>query len=800
MTNYNTFLYLVIVYLVCVITKINAQPFLKDPLQNYLSTFQPEKAYVHTNQYHYTPGDRIFYKIYLMSKDGPSPFTKNIFVEWYDQEGDFISRQIVPAIMGISAADFVIPQKYAGQQVHMKIYTKWMQLQNPTPFLVTSFKVLQTNQSMVSPDSSANGLKIKAQLEGGSWVKGISSVITITTHNDNNIPLGMKGRIIDAKGEALSFFSTEPYGWGQVEVTPLSSDMHFIQVEMPDGSWVQQQLPKVLENGVALKFDPIDKSFLVQRSSVVSDAEKNIFIALMHKDELLIETKVSLQERLRLRGIIRTDSFPDGFHRLIWFDSEKNVLGQRVFFLHKPQPVTLTLDVDTLSVDKKGINVFTLVSLDTLLTSLSVSVTDADFEESHPNNTIYQLMGADVFKSTPSYSHLAAKWADQQNYRAIDQWLQAQDIWYPNVSDALAGHLIPVIAEREQSYIQLKGVISNLGDRKTKKAETMNVIISAGDDRKILSMDLANDGSFQCDDLFFYDSVNMYFQPNRINLSDKNSIQISTNLQNTNTIFELPVNKLRRTNDIDSLMSLQMKYAEEKYLLDSLSRSTTLKDVVVTSRIKTRIEELDEKFTNGFFRSDGIKFNIIDNNLATVMPSVFHYLQGRIAGLNISFNPMNMPILTWRFEPVAVFLDEMQLFDLSIVSSMSMLDVAYVKVFRPPFLGTFAGGSGGAIAIYTRRGDDYKKDDISNLRKVKLYGYTKPTSWESTLNPTDDRKKPNKDIRKTLYWNPSVQLDGEVGAYRFRFNNNDVTTRFRVIAEGFNKEGKLVRFEKIIAK
>jgi hypothetical protein len=88
--------------------------------------------------------------------------------------------------------------------------------------------------------------------------------------------------------------------------------------------------------------------------------------------------------------------------------------------------------------------------------------------------------------------------------------------------------------------------------------------------------------------------------------------------------------------------------------------------------------------------------------------------------------------------------------------------------------------------------------DVTGLRRIKLEGYSRPTNWESTLSDPDNNKKQVRDIRKTLYWNPSVQLDKNVNTYTIRFKNNDVTTRFRLIAEGVNKEGKPIRLEKII--
>jgi hypothetical protein len=136
--------------------------------------------------------------------------------------------------------------------------------------------------------------------------------------------------------------------------------------------------------------------------------------------------------------------------------------------------------------------------------------------------------------------------------------------------------------------------------------------------------------------------------------------------------------------------------------------------------------------------------------------------------------------------------------DPSVLNNIPMSDVAYVKVFRPPFIGAPFGGFGGGIAVYTRRGDEGGMYDVTNLKHIKLEGYSRTTNWESSLSDPEKKKKPVRDIRKTLYWNPSVQLDKDVNQFVVRFSNNDVTKRFRIIAEGLTKGGDLIRLEKLI--
>ena len=776
-----------------------AQKDIKDALEEYLMARQPEKAYVQSNQYHYSVGERIFYKVYLVAGDSLSAYTRNVYAEWYDQDGKYIQRQVLPAAMGLTAGDFLIPDKYIGQRIYLKLFTAFMQQPTSVPFLVTSFVVDQPGQMLMAPDTGTEGVQVMVHPEGGVWVKGISSVLTIRTKNGNDLPLGMNCRIIDENGQMVNLVSTAPLGYAQVEVTPESTGPYYIQVELPNGIWAQQALPAIQAQGVAFRFDPLDFSFILQRTPDAPPSQQKVTLLVMHQNKRVLETSFSLEQKTRLKGRFSIDSFSTGFHRLIWLDDQQQILGQRVIYLHRPKSESILLNTDTISFDKKGQNVFTLQSLDTLFSSLSVAITDAGYEEINPDNSVYQLMGSDIFLTYPTQTNQAIRWLADNQFRLFDQWLQAQRIWYPAMNDLLTDTIVSAFPRAETGYIHIRGKVDNLSEKKTKKAGSMNLIISTGNNEKeLVQAELDAEGSFYLEDLFYYDSVSVYLQPNGITITDENKIILQNNLLLGDAARKLSVPKLQLMATADSLAKVQQKYAADKRILDSMAASGTLQEVVVTTRVKKRIEEIDEKYTTGVFSSDGIKMDIVSDNFAIAQPNVFSYLQGRVAGLQISTQTYGPPSLRWRGDPVAVFLNEVQLTDPSALNNIPMSDVAYIKVFRPPFFGAYLGGSGGAIAVYTRRGDEGGMYDVTGLKRIKLEGYSRPTNWENNLTDPDSKKKPVRDIRKTLYWSPSIQLDKDVNTYTIRFKNNDVTTRFRFIAEGVNKAGKLIRLEKII--
>ena len=127
-----------------------------------------------------------------------------------------------------------------------------------------------------------------------------------------------------------------------------------------------------------------------------------------------------------------------------------------------------------------------------------------------------------------------------------------------------------------------------------------------------------------------------------------------------------------------------------------------------------------------------------------------------------------------------------------------MSDIAYIKVFRPPFMGAAGSGPSGAIAIYTLKPNELKYSIEKGLNSVLLNGYS---AYKEFYNPDyfDTSQNALLDTRTTLYWNPYILTDKTSKTFKLEFYNNDVTKKFRIIIEGVNALGKLARIEKIIS-
>jgi hypothetical protein len=113
-------------------------------------------------------------------------------------------------------------------------------------------------------------------------------------------------------------------------------------------------------------------------------------------------------------------------------------------------------------------------------------------------------------------------------------------------------------------------------------------------------------------------------------------------------------------------------------------------------------------------------------------------------------------------------------------------------------MGAPGGGTGGGIAIYARKGGDEKQEPGKGLSNNTVSGYTLIKEFYSPDYDSFSEENEKKDLRTTLYWNPSIVTAPGNNKVLLKFFNNDVTESFRVIIEGMTKDGRLAHVEQMM--
>jgi len=150
----------------------------------------------------------------------------------------------------------------------------------------------------------------------------------------------------------------------------------------------------------------------------------------------------------------------------------------------------------------------------------------------------------------------------------------------------------------------------------------------------------------------------------------------------------------------------------KKILLIAALFTTTLAAVAQTHVRNTNSQKeiLNDKYASGMFKNaEGTVFDIENENVQAYF-NILDWLEGRVAGLQVYVSRSGIRVPVIRGSVASIYVDEMRM-DASFLNSLSVNDIAMIKVIKGPFAGAIGNGGGGMIAIYTLKGEEEEEEE-----------------------------------------------------------------------------------------
>ena len=769
---------------------------IENNLQIYANNFTQERIYLHYDKSTYAPGESIWFKAYLMQTIFPVDESKTVYIDWTDENGKLLLHSVSPIEDGAAFGQFDIPESFAGQYIHVKAYTKWM-LNFDSAFLYNKdIRILSDSSS-----SSVSKNTIQPELtffpEGGDAIAGVTNKIAFKANDQFGRPIKIKGDIRNGKGVVINKLNIVHDGMGYFFIMPQAGETFFASWEDEKGNHHKTELPVIKNSGVSLQVTVIGarRNFLVSAAPAsVSEINSVHIIGTMYQQPVFNIEKV-LKEG-RAEGVIPTQSLPSGVLTITVFDDQWKPLAERITYVNNEEyTFQPEMKVQHWGLNKRARNEIEISVPDSLYANLSVSVTDAGIDDDSSDNIISHLLLTGELKgkiNNPAYYFL-------NNSDSIMQQLDLVMLthgWRRFDWEKVLNGKFPVINyPRDTSYLTLSGKIYGATPSQLRSAgEIILMVNRKNSGMQIITAPVNGDGSFNDPSLILFDTARIYYQlPKSKGLGDvsvqflQNKLSPFSNNSKANGYF---YNHLADTSG--NRYHIQLNDAAEREL--KYLKGKVLATVEIKARQKSATEEMDKKYTSGLFSGgDAREFDLVNDPFASSAMDIFQYLQGKVAGLQINATS-SPPTLSWRGGTPQIYVDEMPTSP-DMVSSVPVSDVAFIKVFQPTFMGGSGGGSGGAIAIYTRRGDDRKEEPGKGLSNNSVSGYTAIRQFYSPNYETFSEENEKKDLRSTIYWNPSVITSPGKNKVTLTFFNNDITNAFRVVIEGMTKDGRLAHIE-----
>src|SRR5262245_18593254 len=136
----------------------------------------------------------------------------------------------------------------------------------------------------------------------------------------------------------------------------------------------------------------------------------------------------------------------------------------------------------------------------------------------------------------------------------------------------------------------------------------------------------------------------------------------------------------------------------------------TFSQVRLSRHSNSQAEILNDEYCSGLFKNaEGTIIDVANQNVSAYF-NILDWLEGRVAGLQVFVTRNGARVPVMRGSVSSIFVDEIRM-DPSFLNSLSVHDIAMVKVIKGPFAGAIGNGPGGTIAIYTLKGDDEESED-----------------------------------------------------------------------------------------
>lgn len=205
----------------------------------------------------------------------------------------------------------------------------------------------------------------------------------------------------------------------------------------------------------------------------------------------------------------------------------------------------------------------------------------------------------------------------------------------------------------------------------------------------------------------------------------------------------------------------------------SFQNMRRLQTVVVKRDVNTqRIALLEKEHgISGPFKSvNAYAFDAANDPLISVSSDARSYLSSKLPHVNIGSGRMN------RGDNIRLFINETPS-EFSELEYLFADDLSYIKFFQPPSILNPSGGA--ALAVYTKKGNQYKRSSLAKAFTAKVMGYTEPLAKSISLK------------EETIYWQPMALLSVLNPYFTIPLNKSELKNTTLTI-EGVTESGKIV--------
>lgn len=801
-----------------------------DQIDNFNHLYPQEKVYLHFDNTGYFLGERIWFKAYLTEASTlqASPFSKVLYVELLTPEGDVLETKKYKVEKGMTHGDFILKDSFYAGYYEVRAYTRAMLNFGDEVVFRRVFPVfdsakagnyqarkmtVRANRNRVvfkrtkSPDYSA--IHLDFYPEGGNLVANISNRVAFKAVNKTGQNIAVTGTLYDSSGKEISSFSSLHLGMGSFEFVPeLAAGKYYVIVESA-GKQEKIRLPDVQASGYTLRANNLQAENLVVQMEKTKDIPAQLVgLSVSCRGKVYHSVPLMMGNEAHTLKLPKA-GLPSGVVQLTLFTPTGAVLADRLVFIDHQQTAVIQATVPDSLAPYQAVTIDFEV-LDHQQQAVETTFSLAVRNHSTLIDTYYSddistamLLSSDLkgYIENPAWYFSST---DTERLLSLDLLLMVQG-WRRYCQEQMAG-VKPFEAKYGiEPFLIIEGHVSSIVPKKPQKnidvkMWMLNMKEGASQQGKCVT-DKEGKFNFALEDLYGKWQLNLQTsrknKPKFLNIILNRNISPAPNYYSfyENTLPEIQESADRNSKKKELIQTtslpkgLLLKKEEDASILlveDSI-KSHLLKEVEV-KRKKIPMQEIIRRHANIVLNVPQELDKITDDNKYYVNKVKDFLLQtndnfsliGTASGIKFRYKLRGVNFHFDGSSPVAT----------DGINTLLLSDVESIVIAEyDPFDLSSGGGTPAAVFI-TLKDPSKNPKEPRGIRQTTYAGYNRPSEF---FNPdyTYYSLPPEKDFRRTLYWNPNVTTDKN-GKASVRFFNNGDCRELNISAEGMTSEGRTV--------
>ena len=415
-----------------------------------------EKVYLHFDNTGYFKGETIRFKAYLtrMDTENRSNISKVLYVELVNPIGDICERRTLKVENGEAEGDIKLDSIVGASGFYeVRAFTRYMTNWGTPAVFSRVFPIFDKpkqdgnyskpvidqasyrhrlpntrvdDEGKVAESTNGQNLQnVRFYPEGGDLIQGLKSRVAFTVTDMDGMYKSVEGVLLDAHKQKVSSVETDETGRGLFELTA-DNTAKYVQLTDNKGKSKEYKLPEAKVDGCVLTLDVMDDDEIVATvKSSASIQGRLLGYVIIHNGSIVEYDTVTAKPSIVKH--FSKYSLPEGVNQLTVFNSNGQIMSERLFFIY-PYPS----DADSIYVttDVRYLTPCGKISLDIKSepnSSVSFSAMDAASMTNgrEGNMKTWMLLSSEVsgYINSPDYYFEAD---DAEHRRAADMLMMIQ--------------------------------------------------------------------------------------------------------------------------------------------------------------------------------------------------------------------------------------------------------------------------------------------------------------------------------------------------------------------------------------